>query len=191
MENDDKENTEGAESTDNNVHSTGADGSSEGAESSGVLDVSHIMPPGFDPAIHAVDDAGLPRLTKTGAFAKKRGRKVNAEETAQQKQEAKNALLELANKTDIAAKAAANLTFNLGVMSFGEEWQPEKDEALAVKEAYRNYFDAKGITDFPPGVALAITLGAYALPRLRHENTKSKLSRFVSGVKNWFGKLRG
>jgi len=161
--------------------------------------------PGFDPEIHAVDKRGQPIKTAAGAFRKKSGRKsganvaqpkapsqlgnINAKvaDTMQQKVDA---------STLIAAKAAANLTFQLGLMLGGEEWQPTIDhttghnEPLMLETAYKDYFISEGITDFPPGVALVMALGVYAGPRFLMPTTKTRLQKFTGWCKGFFGKKK-
>ena len=89
--------------------------------------------------------------------------------------------------------AAANATFTLGVMTFGQEWQPRIvklddehtiDEYTDVSVAYADFFAAKNIDDFPPGIALALALAFYALPRFAKPETQTKMSK----MKNWVGK---
>lgn len=144
----------------------------------------------FDPSIHATDDAGNPLLNKDGRLKKKRGRKpgsVNATvfRTVEHTPEYKAA--------DTAARSATETIFILGQMIGGEEWQPIIDsetgynEPATIQASFRQYFLAKGITDFPPGVALSIALACYALPRLRKPQTQNRLMKFVGWIKSKFG----
>lgn len=91
----------------------------------------------------------------------------------------------LKQQSRAAGIAAAHLTFMSCVAVGGREWQPRDiplDERATLEQAYGDYFMAKNITDFPPGVALAIALTMYAAPRFVMPETRTRLSK----VKTWF-----
>jgi len=144
----------------------------------------------FDPELHATNKEGEPSLTSTGKFRKKKGAS---------KVSVTNKQLEL-QKADADAKAAARAAGQLAAdmfigsatMMLGSEWAPiggsgqqepiQFDEHSNMRRAFADYFEARGINDFPPGIALSIAITSYAMPRLvAGEETKGKLSR----AKDW------
>ena len=145
---------------------------------------------GFNPDIHATDSEGNPIPRKRGGkiipgeFQKKRGVKggtakksvVSGGDTGKPQEVINNGGL-------MAGKTAAHVLITLGCTIGGDEWQPIKNEEYGLDEkenletAFINYFEATGKTDFPPGVALAIAVGGYVLPRFTQPKTKSRLKR--------------
>lgn len=85
-----------------------------------------------------------------------------------------------------AGAAAAAMMFSSCTMLFGDEWQPRSekecgfDEKNLMGQAFGDYFVAKGVTDFPPGVTLAFMTLGYITARFSMPKTRSKLSRFKS-----------
>lgn len=140
----------------------------------------------FDPAIHATDDSGRPRKTKTGKWAKKRGRKSTTgySQTATAK-----------TSKDIEAEqaglATAQVIFTLGVAIGGEEWQPKIDNETGLNEphhmsqAWAEYYKATGKTDVPPWLTVVIACSCYSLPRLTMPKTQTRMQRFSK----WIGGL--
>lgn len=86
----------------------------------------------------------------------------------------------LASANAAGAMAAASV-FMLGRAFGGKEWEPTPQEVEMQSAAWGAYFLAKDVTDFPPGVALTIAIGAYAAPRFQMPETKKKMGRF----RNW------
>lgn len=144
----------------------------------------------FNPAIHATNPDGSPKMRVDGGFALKRGRKSGA---ATQSKVAKpqSAATPQVSESEVAARQSgavmAALCIQLGVVMGGDEWQPRRDDSIGLDEqkqmenAFANYFTAKGYTDIPPGAALAICIGAYALPRFTMPKTRTRLAK----VKDW------
>jgi hypothetical protein len=142
----------------------------------------------FDPAQHATNADGTPKLTPTGRFAKiskaARPSKLNVPGTA-------SATPTPAQSKEVAARAggkgAANLLIALCVGMGGEEWLPRADaksgqnEKEVLEAVFGDYFVATGKTDLPPGWALAAGLSMYALPRFAMPTTRSRVTR----VKAW------
>lgn len=162
----------------------------------------------FDPTRHAVDKNGSPILTRAGAFAKKRGRKSMADSAPALSASAVGNVPQTTNapsidgakvgtpalqaaKLNAAAAMSTNLLFNIAVNFFGPEWEPQKDEPKMINTAFRDYYEANGYVDLPPGAALVLAIGIYALPRFKHENTRGKLSRIWGGIKHALANLRG
>ena len=135
----------------------------------------------FDPAIHLFDaDTGKPKLTKTGKYRKKPGRKASA--TGSVQGDAK------AMSCREAGKVSAEAVFVTGQALFGEEWKPVINPEHGIHEpeqlttAFAAYYEATGFRDPPPWLVLVIGLGAYAGPRLAAPKTQSKLKRFGQWV---------
>lgn len=59
-----------------------------------------------------------------------------------------------------------------------------EDEYLS--RAFGDYFEATGRTDFPPGMALAMALGSYWLPRATMPKTKSRFKMLGGKVYAWW-----
>lgn len=133
----------------------------------------------FNPDMHASDKAGNPSYTQTGRFKKKPGRKVNAPEKAGAVNNAP------AVGSFEAACAATGIFVQTGVALFGDEWQPEElphaNEEAIMCGAFTKYFEAKGVSDIPPGAALAIALVSYSARRFSKPKTKTQLAK----MKDW------
>lgn len=87
---------------------------------------------------------------------------------------------------DALGKMAANAWFGAGVVIFGREWEPNMSdgEHVAVKDAFRDYFQAKQIQRIDPGVQLAIVLGSYSLVRVQRPTIKDRLAKAWAWTKN-------
>lgn len=146
----------------------------------------------FDASIHAADDDGTPKLTLHGRFAKKRARdKKSATKPAESRLGTGTTKVDPKAQADLQARAAGTVAARslimLGIVLGGDEWQPMRneefglDEAAQLDKAFGEYFAAKGWTDIPPGWALSIAIGGYALPRFFMPKTRSRLQR----AKDW------
>ena len=141
----------------------------------------------FDPAIHATDTDGNPKYRADGSFALKRGRKAGATQSKINKPERPPQITDSEVAARQSGKVCAALCIQLGVVVGGDEWLPRKDasigmdEQLQIEAAFANYFNAKGYTDIPPGLALVLSLAAYALPRFTMPKTRTRLAR----AKDW------
>lgn len=154
---------------------------------------------GFDPQIHASGADGSPVYRADGSFAKKRGRKAGKGEPLPSPGEVLNRqqVAPLAPPPEpekprlppeAAARMMTNVLINSCVMIFGKEWEPEdKNESDGLKNAFKDYFDASGSPDIPPGFILVAALGTYAAPRIRHENTMSKIRNIGIWIKHKLG----
>lgn len=136
----------------------------------------------FDPAIHIFDEStGKPKLTTTGKFRKKPGRK-----SAGSGSDPGEAAKRMSCRE--AGKVSAEAIFLVGQSLFGEEWKPVIDNDHGINEpenlttAFAAYYEATGFRDPPPWLVLVIGIGAYAGPRMAAPKTKSKLKRFVEWV---------
>lgn len=166
----------------------------------------------FDPEIHESDSEGKPLInSKDGYLRIKPGRKKNAESkrpAASPRPAAASSAPaaeteEMITQRKYAAHISAALFTRIGVMIFGPEWQPRKDQAQGIDEHaeiagyFEKYFEVKEINDIPPGAALAIGLIGYGAMRLHLPETKSRVSKIVDAIKvrlfnawNWIKKIR-
>lgn len=139
----------------------------------------------FDPSIHVTNEDGSPKLTKHGRFRHRPGRKSGSSSTD-------NDAPERDPNLTLAAETAATLYIQSGVLLFGHEWlpNPEKMEREQLVAAFEAYFEAKGVIDIPPGVALAIALFGYAAPRLYMPETQTRLQRATMWLKLKLGWMK-
>ena len=150
---------------------------------------------GFDPTIHQIDENGQPLLTPTGRFKKKRApRKSPGPSTISKTTDdaiAQKSSQNIELQCRVCGKYAANAMFTAGYMIGGDEFEPTVDsdtgldERQLIESAFGDYFVAKNISDFPPGITLCLAISAYILPRLAKPKTRSRLGR----VKNWLSRL--
>jgi hypothetical protein len=137
----------------------------------------------WNPAIHATGRDGKGIRTKSGGWRKRRGK---AGQPSQVHTGSSNVVRPEPVADDASARAAgaaaAASVFMLGRAFGGESWSPTADEVKLQSDAWGNYFVAKGVTDFPPGVALTIALASYAGPRFFTPETKQR----AGVIKHWF-----
>jgi hypothetical protein len=113
--------------------------------------------PGWDPTLHA----SPPTRTARGTWKLLRGRAAR---------EAAAAAAGIAGDVagadpDASAEAMCDTFFGCAAGMFGERWEPTPAERRNVQSALARYFRASGTIDLPPGLALVLAVGAYALPR--------------------------
>jgi hypothetical protein len=130
----------------------------------------------FNPNIHAVDATGNPIKTKSGQFAKKRGRKAgqqanNPNPSSSQAEPQSNPQVNYAG----LASLATSMVFGMLSSTLGDHWQPKPEENAAITECTAKYMESLGMTDIPPGILLICVVGLYALPRALHPDTKKRL----------------
>ena len=164
---------------------------------------------GFDPALHLTNPDGTPRLTKKGAYMRKRGPAkgsspksetgdadlfadtVTAPAPAQLNNRAVTAPAPAQlNNRAVAAMLVTTCT-TLAERVIGPEWKAEKDEAKALTDAARVYLDSIGGVEISPGAALAIAVVGYSLPRLAVPNTQTKMQKLGGWVSSRVAWLRG
>lgn len=84
-------------------------------------------------------------------------------------------------KTDpFEAPAVATVGMIVGMcraMFDGEEWATSESENEFMVNAWRSYYEANEITDFPPGIALTLAMGSYFAVRMTKPKTSSKLKK--------------
>lgn len=138
---------------------------------------------GFDPSLHEVDHDGKPRLKKDGTLSMARGTKKGYK---------RSKVVDTSQIPDNPGKAIAESIFAIGQLVGGEDFIPIEDAERGINErktmtsAWEGYCEQKEITDFPPGIALAMAMLGYVVPRFYMDKTKS---RFAKG-KEWLaGKI--
>lgn len=92
------------------------------------------------------------------------------------------------NKNHAAAVTATHLTFTIGRMIAGKKGGPseELNEEENLTEAYKAYFESKGISDIPPGCSLLIVLFAYSARIIKEEQSQSKIEKIFGWIKKRF-----
>ncbi|KKN30037.1 hypothetical protein LCGC14_0838100 [marine sediment metagenome] len=146
----------------------------------------------YDPARHETGGDGGPILNKDGTIRMKRGMGTPRSRLAEPRPQVSRA----ADGTPLSAPATtptdtgrqiAESIFALGQLIGGDEWAPiinEKygiDERAQMQSAWVVYCEAKGMSDLPPGIVVAITMIGYAVPRFAMPKTKSRWQR----AKQW------
>jgi len=157
----------------------------------------------FDPEIHVTDNDGAPKTTIKGFLRMRPGRKSGptkkkAGHVAGIPGHAADGKLTPSERMQARATgdAAANALIMLGVVVGGDEWHPQKNEEYGVDEkqslsvAFGDYFEAKELTDIPPGVALTIAISAYMLPRFTMPKTQTRMQRFKEYIATKIAKRR-
>lgn len=158
----------------------------------------------FDPAIHRVDKDGNPVRTVNGGYARKPGRKKGKTYDASGSTVggAKSTpMVDAAQNAHNGAKAAAIVTVHqvevVGRMIGGEEWAYIKSDEHGIDEraqgvdAFTAYFEANGVIDIPPGVALVLWGIGYAAPRFTMPRTKSRARLVKAWIGEKFSRLFG
>ena len=172
---------------------------------------------GFDPAIHARNPDGSPRLRVDGSYARKRGsggrkslpagddvsRETGSDLFSGVEQEShvpRETPATAATPSPTAPApslssreaAAAIVITTTAILSkvVGPEWQAEKTEVKALTDATKTYIDAKGGLQMSPEMGLFLAVSMYAAPRFAHENTRSKFSRAMDWCRDRLDVLR-
>lgn len=153
----------------------------------------------FDPALHAVNSEGEPSRTPLGKFRKRRGTSsvstknkalVAQQQTAEQKASAR-----------AAGTLAADMMIGSCVTLLGDEWIPvgtkeqkdavKFDEHSNLRRSFADYFEARNISDFPPGIALSIAMTSYIMPRVvGGKETKSRLAKAKVWITEKYDNMR-
>lgn len=171
---------------------------------SGAVDAGTDALIGFDPAIHVMRD-GAPVLNADGTFRRRPGRKGKAD---RQTDVVPDGMADSQAAAPVAPPPiptqAATLTDNRAVAlvlvstvttlaekTIGPEWAAGKDEVKVLSDATRKYLDSIGGVEITPGAALCIAVAGYALPRISHENTRSRLAKFGDWVADRYHWMRG
>jgi hypothetical protein len=89
-----------------------------------------------------------------------------------------------------AAKGATMLVQTSGMIIAGQDALMPQDEFLNVEENFNRYFEAKDISDFPPGISLGLALGGYYVRVLTTEKSRPKIARLFDWVRSKFTSFR-
>lgn len=158
-----------------------------------VEDAQRVIIPGFDPAIHAVNPDGTPKMRADGSgFALRRGRKkgdspgqsVNrARESAPIATEAGAAPVD----PQLIAAAYWSAALSVAVGVFGDEWLPESQaENKQMVGTLAAYLEATGKTDIPPGLALSLAVVGYGFKRYQKKASTYDKVRFIGmKIRDW------
>jgi hypothetical protein len=96
-----------------------------------------------------------------------------------------------------AAVSAVGGIQALGIMVMGKEWKYARDERTGTDEelggieAFTKYFEARGVVDIPPGVAVAIWSMAYAIPRFTQPQTQTRAQLAYAWLRHKWSSIRG
>jgi hypothetical protein len=136
-----------------------------------------------------------PRDAGTGQATQDRGtsdpaRVASVTRAGPRKQAPKVAPVAVTIDYESVAKAFAATWFGVGELAFGPDWAPnvEVREHIVVKDAFKRYVESKQIGDFPPGIALSLALGTYALARVSKPTVRDRLALIwmkVKGAGSW------
>lgn len=151
----------------------------------------------FNEDLHESDENGTPIINKKDGFLKmKPGRPKATKKTQskpfQNKKGASSPQPKIESVEDVQhrryiSEISATGFIKLGLLIFGEEWLPRKDEKIdehgELCMQFERYYSVKGVSDIPPGAALAIGLGSYALVRLHLPKTRSGFGKLWDGFK--------
>lgn len=150
--------------------------------------VNGYIPPtseAFNPAIHEVDDKGNPRLTKDGKFRRKRGQRPKNSKPNTAPASESNPFAGESNpfagpEFDYAATATfiTSLVFSAMESAFGPSWKPNDGERNNINNATARFCEAHSIADLPPGIALTLAFGLYALPRFNDPETLERMRSY-------------
>jgi hypothetical protein len=117
--------------------------------------------------------------------SKKRGRPSNADKAAKlngvtpppPKPAPNPPIFAPVNRVDYDAMGiiAASMFFGLGELALGEDWAPEPDEKMPIKDAFSAYFRSINAVELPPSWILLSALGVYTVKRVNRPTVKSKI----------------
>lgn len=139
--------------------------------------------------IHATGKDGRGVRTVKGVWRRRKGTGSGPRTASKVYKPADNTASEAAAKAQEIAQASARATgaaiassmFMIGRSFGGEAWKPTPDEVSINVDAWSAYCLAKGIQDFPPGIAVCIATLGYVGPRLFMPETKQR----VGTIKQW------
>jgi hypothetical protein len=139
-----------------------------------------VFPDGFDPAIHIYP----PQRTARNTWRKLRpGQKnENLPSTGNVGADVASAVTSAGAAENVCA-AFFGIAPALLNRATDVDWSPTPEERTAVVDALTRYFDAHGSIDIPPGVALILAVGTYALPRaMQLERVQALYGKLLGSV---------
>jgi len=146
----------------------------------------------FSPQLHETDESGKPKLTKAGKLRKLRGQgaKKMKSKIADIKAEQEKTKNESQRKS--VSLVATNATQQLGIFLGGDDARfitDPYDEKASIFEAYDNYFEAQGVSDIPPNLALVLAVGGYGFRVMTTKPARAKTKSIFYGIKAKFGNM--
>lgn len=131
-------------------------------------------PDGFDPAIHQSDADGNPILNKDGSYRRKPGRKKGQGPKSQLNRLGADSKIDSVNAPAAEYRQAATATVDgviaLGMVLGGDAFAPVRIEGHDEREqgiqVWTRYYESRGISDIPPGVAVAVWSISYVGARV-------------------------
>lgn len=145
----------------------------------------------FDPAIHATDENGNPKLTRTGNFARKRGRKPSDKDDAGTDLAPKNSpKTEDDLLIDAHAENIVQGVYGVSCSLLGEEFMPENEaEHIRLKNSLAAYMKASGHTNPPPELALIAAGAGYFGKRLAKPTVRARIVTIYIKAREWMNSL--
>jgi hypothetical protein len=139
---------------------------------------------GFDPEIHATNDDGTPKKTKSGNFAKKRGRKstLNTGEKSSKEQEKEEAQEKEKQANLEAAVMTSTILEQMQMQFISEDFAYSDVERRGNIEAWEATFAHYGGVKMHPAVQLAASHATIIATRARKPTVQDKFAH----LKTWF-----
>lgn len=158
----------------------------------------------FDPTIHTLGADGSPTLTKSGLYARKRGRKAGQStlgsvpgaapsgNTTRPLGEQQNVPTTGQKMSPVLMGAgAAVATANVFMAAFGPDLKPSAKNELTgqpdldtLRDAYAQFFLESGIERVPPWIGIAIALSTYAGPKMAKPDALTRAKQLALGMAN-------
>ncbi len=140
----------------------------------------------FDARIHAVKPDGKPSITSRGFFRRRTGTGSGSAAPRLNLDGANDAPAPAASKPtgpEAAGATCAGLYIMIGGLILGEDFAPEDtNEFTILADAFADYCRAKGVDDFPPGLALTMACGMYAAKRLPKPRVQTRVAAMIGWV---------
>lgn len=131
----------------------------------------------FNTDVHVANKDGTPKYTKTGKFRKRKSADSDSVVDVAEPEPASAPLYaEMGNVMAVTITSSCT-------MLLGPEWKPEQQEIDGLTAAWAKYFEASGISEFPPWLMLAMVHVSYAGKRLTMPETKSRLRQFIDRIR--------
>lgn len=158
----------------------------------------------FDPTIHTLGADGNPTLTKSGLYARKRGRKAgqstlgsmpgptsqgNSTQPLGEPQKVPTTGQKMSPV--LMGAGAAVATANVFMAAFGPDLKPLLKNELTgqsdldtLRDAYAQFFLESGIERVPPWIGIAIALSTYAGPKMAKPDALTRAKQLALGAAN-------
>ncbi len=125
----------------------------------------------FNPDIHEADENGNPRLTKDGAFRRKRGRKSGTNTVSS----GDSGPAKLTTDYRGLAEFVCGVVFGGLSKTLGEHWKPDPEERSNIEKQTQRVMEQYQMVDIPPVMGLCICVGMYAMPRIPNPETQRRV----------------